>query len=378
MVKKVIIIIYKEMERFEYEKYGGTIFEKYFDVEVWDLSKIFLGDKLKVNESFPLQKKIESIKQFVMWLRNNNSKKTFLIFLSIPSARMTFYLQTIVSIMGFSYSMTYLQPCLARWNNGSTKEYWQKRKPDCINTVLNTLFPPRYNFMATTTCYQEFPSVWSIKHQNNILIHTLDYDVYLKIKDESNRIIQGKYILFIDENYVANKIWKILDVDPPFKNSEDYYGPVRQFFDRIERLYGYQIVIAGHPRVRYLDRKIYGNRSIIYDQTARLIRDAELILCHKSIALDYIILFQKKFLVFYLDEFMHFYQWESYYIPLFNYLKIHGLNISRPYNNEMIKDMVVLSQTKECKKYTQYYIKAKGTEEAPFFEIVSEYIRRLE
>lgn len=371
---KVIIVIHKELENFEYEKYGGDIFEKYFDVEVWSLSKFFLGESIKTKDIYENQEEVATLNEFTMRLKRYHRKKTFLFFLLPPSRRKTFYLEAVVFLMGFRYSMSYCQPVLAKYNGGTLKEELVKRKRDYCNVILNTLFSPTFNFIATTACYKEFPSVWSIKRQNNIMIHSLDYDVFLKIKDKHERLIKYKYILFVDESYVSHYDYQVLGVESPFKRQDDYYLPMRKFFDYIENMLGYRVVIAEHPRAHYNDRTIYGNREMIRGQTAALIRDAELILCHISIAIDYVILFQKKFIVLYLNEIMRFYEWEEFYIPLFSYLKIKGLNISRSYNKEIIENVIANGASACCRKYKQYYIKAKGTKETPFFEIAADYI----
>ncbi len=377
MKKKIIIIIYKELEKFEYEKYGGTIFGQYFDVEIWSLAKIFLNDNVKVQDSFVNQKKIKSLIEYIKCLRFYDTKRTFLFFLLLPGVRMTFYLEMAASLLGFKFSMAYPQPCLSKWNCESLKEHYEKNKTDFLNAFINVLFPPTFNFIATTACYKEFPSPWSIKRQKNILIHTLDYDNFIKKRDVSERLIKDKYILFIDENYIDHNLYQILDITPPFKKPDNYYIPLKCFFDRVEKLLGYKVVIAEHPRANYSDKKIFGEREMIQGETARLIKDAELVLCHRTMALDYIILFQKKFLVIYLNEIMQFYQWESYYIPLFNYLNIKGLNISRPYDDKMIIEAVSSGMSNACKKYKRNYIKSKDTPEKLFFEVVSEYILKL-
>lgn len=374
MKKKVIIVTYKEFENFEYEKYGVDILEKYFEIEVWSLSKFFLGEHIKTKDVYSGQKEVATIKEFIRFLGCYSPRETFLFFLFPPALRKVYYLEAIVSLMGFRYSMAYCQPVLTKYNNGTLKEDMAKRKKDYMNVVLNAFFPPTFNFVATAVSYKEFPSIWSVKRQNNIMIHTLDYDVFLKIKGEHGQLVKGPYILFLDESYVAHYDYQVLDVTPPFKRQDDYYVPMRKFFDYIEQIMGYRVVIAEHPRAHYCDRSIYGNREIIRGQTAILIRDAELVLCHISVAMDYIILFQKKFIVLYLDEIMQFYEWENYYIPLFHYLKIKGLNISKSYNYKIIENVIADGASKLCKKYRHYFIKANGTKESLFFEIVAEHI----
>ena len=374
MKNRIIIVMYKEFENFEYEKYGGDIFEKYFDVEVWSLSKYFLGTSIKTKDSYAKQKKVETLKEFVMTLNRYQRKKTFLFFILPPSMKKVYYLEAVVSLMGFRYSMSYCQPVLTKYNSGTLNEDLAKIKPDYCKIILNVLFPPTFNFVATMTNFKEFPSIWSIRRQNNIMIHSLDYDMFLKIKDKHERLIKDKYILFLDESYVAHYDYQVFGVGSPFKGQDDYYLPMRNLFDYVENMSGYRVVIAEHPRAHYSDRTIYGNREMIRGQTAELIRDAELVLCHISIAIDYVILFQKKFIVLYLDEIMRFYEWEEYYIPLFSYLKIRGLNISKSYNRESIKKVIADGASACCRRYRQYYIKAKGTKVAPFFEIAAEYI----
>lgn len=377
MSKKIIFVSYKEFENFEYEKYGGKIFEKNFKVEIWQLSKIFFGDSVVTKNVYPKQKKINTIKEFVVRMHRYNRKNTF-VFFHLPSGqRKDFYLEALVSIMGFKYSMSYCQPYLMKWNTGSLESYMKKRKIDYVNAALNALFPPTFNFVAAPASYKEFPSMWSIKKQNNIMLHTLDYDVYLKIKDENTRFIEDKYILFVDESYVEHYDYQASGIKPPFKRPDDYYAPMRKFFDYIEKLYGHRVVIAEHPRAHYQDNSIYGNREMIRGETARLVRDAEFVLCHISMALDFIILFHKKFLLLYMDEIKNFFEWETYYIPQIKYLHIDPLNVGHKYDSELLKKKLSSGYSEYCQKYANNFIKEKGTVDKPFFEIVAENILKV-
>lgn len=374
MKYKVIIVTFKELEKFEYKKFGGNILEKYFDIELWNLSKYFFEIDVKTEDVYPQQKKINTLREFARALKRYNHRRTFL-FLNFPFGhRKALYCGTIALLMGFKYSMVYCQPYLAKWNIGTFQEDFRKRKRDCLKVMLSTFFPPAYNFIAAPASYKEFPSLRSIKKQNNIMIHTLDYDSYLEIKDERTRLIKDKYILFVDESYVVHYDYQVFDMKPPFKEPDDYYEPIRQFFTFVEKLYGYRVVIAEHPRAHYVDNSIYGNREMIRGQTARLIRDAEMVLCHISTALDYVILFRKNFMVLYMNEIQLTSDWENYYIPLFHYLNIKGVNISKPYKEETVKEHIYSGAMSTCRKYKQNFIKAHGTPEEPFFETVAKCI----
>lgn len=380
MQGKVLFMTYITLADYDYEKYGKEIFERYFDFEVWDLHKIFFGERVpRDGDTCSTQniRNFNGIIEFINCLGKYSRKETFLFFLFPPQQKMTYYLEAIVSVMGFKFSMTFCQPYLAKWNIGRLRDDLSFHKKDYGNAVLNYCFPPAFNFIASPASFREFPSVSAIRRQNNIMIHTLDYDIYLDIKNEKERLIKDKYIVFVDENYVAHFDYNIFGVTPPFRKPDDYYAPVRKLLDMIEDLYGYRVIIAEHPRAHYCDSKMYGNREMIKGQTARLIKDAELVLCHTSTALDYIILFRKKYLLIYLDEIKKFYEWDAYYVPLFKYLKITGLNISRNYDYKQIKSATSSGASVACQKYKQRFIKQKGTKEEPFFEVVAENISKI-
>lgn len=374
---KVILAIYKKLEKFEYEKYGGLILEKYFEVEVWNLNHIFLGKKVSDPVSPYVNKNVKDIKSYRELIKQLNScsrNHVFIHFLLSPGLKQTYYCEAIVSLLGFRYSMSYCQPYLCPCNIGTLKEDFKLIEKDKMSAWLNRLFPPMFNFVATEANYREFPSVGSIKKQNNILIHTLDYDNYLNIRDERLRVIQDKYIVFVDECYVQHADYQIFGVKSPFQVPENYYGPLNRFFETVESLFGYRIVVAVHPRGDYPDSSVFGNRELIKGQTARLIRDAEFVLCHTSTALDYVILFKKKFLVFYMDEIRRFYEWKEFYAPLLKFLNISALNVSQDYDCEAIKHHISYGTSPQCKKYRQRFIKKKGTQEELFFEIAAEHI----
>lgn len=378
--KKIIIIIYRTLEEFEYEKYGGKIFEKYFDVEVWNIEAFFWDKKLSIPKQIYRSKNIKNIinyRDFIQNLNDCNRKKVFMSLLLPPGLRKTYYIQAIISCMGFRYSMSFCQPYLCTGNVGKLKDDFKLKNKDRMNELLNHLFPPMFNFVATTANYREFPSVRSIKKQNNILIHTLDYDNYLKIKTENKRIIQDKFIVFIDECYIGHSDYEKFNIKTPFHTPDKYYVPLNRFFEKVEHLFGYRIVIAEHPRGEYPDSSMFGNREMIQGQTARLIRDAELVLCHTSTAIDYVILFKKKYILFYMDEIKRFYEWKEFYSPLLKYLDINALNVSKNYTNEEIEEIISDGSSLACEKYKNRFIKKRGTKEELFFEIEAEYILKF-
>ena len=167
---------------------------------------------------------------------------------------------------------------------------------------MDRMFPPEYNFVATKVNYLDFSSKDRIKKDNNVLIHTLDYDIYLKDK-EKPRIIEEKYMVFVDEYYPFHGDFDLLRIVNPIKKAEKYYERLNKLFTLLENIYGCEIVIAEHPRADYSNKKelLYG-RKHYKNITNRLIKDASLVVTHASTAQDYIVLNKKEFLIIYLHR----------------------------------------------------------------------------
>ena len=131
MLGKIILAIYKKLEKFEYEKYGGSILEKYFEVEVWNLHHIFLDKEVPVPKDSYENKNvrdIEDFRDFIKKLKFCRRKNVFIVFLLPPGMRKTYYCEAIVSLLGFPYSMSFCQPYLCTWNIGKLKDDFKQVK----------------------------------------------------------------------------------------------------------------------------------------------------------------------------------------------------------------------------------------------------------
>ncbi|MDM8177219.1 hypothetical protein QT327_23190 [Olivibacter sp. 47] len=83
------------------------------------------------------------------------------------------------------------------------------------------------------------------------------------------------------------------------------------FFDNIERLYNKPIIIASHPKANYNNE--YGNRIVIKEATARLVKDSDLVITHGSLSISYALLAQKPLLYVYFEEMLKTETLRGYY-----------------------------------------------------------------
>jgi hypothetical protein len=125
-------------------------------------------------------------------------------------------------------------------------------------------------------------------------INSADYEIYKSIKNDASRIIEDKYMVFLDISYSSHPETISLS-----KNSlsiaKDYQKSMRKFFDWLEQKFQIPVVIAAHPSSTYENLE-FGNRRIIKNQTARLVKDADYVLTHLSTTTVLAILFDKPIL----------------------------------------------------------------------------------
>jgi hypothetical protein len=132
-------------------------------------------------------------------------------------------------------------------------------------------------------------------------VKTLDYfdiEIYNKVKTQ-DRILSYKYIVFLDI-MLANH--------PDFqrfgrgKIIEDkiYFKKMNLFFEKIEKLTGFPVVIASHPKANYTDE--YKGRICLKNVTAELVINSELVLTHGSLSISYALLSKIPLLYIYFDE----------------------------------------------------------------------------
>lgn len=127
-----------------------------------------------------------------------------------------------------------------------------------------------------------------------------DVETYLEVKDLP-RLFDQKYIVFLDIMLPSHPDVQRLKVKTIAESI--YYLKLRKFFDKLEAETGYKVVIAAHPKSKYINNE-FGNRDCLIGKTAHLVKDAEFIVCHESISVNFAILFNKPLLYIYTSEFV--------------------------------------------------------------------------
>jgi hypothetical protein len=203
--------------------------------------------------------------------------------------------------------------------------------------------------------------------------HAFDYDLFLDERDKKHQ--NSNEIVFLDEyipfhsDHVYNNV--------PFPESANlYYPKLKRFFDDVEKQLGKPVVIAAHPRSDYKNKPcLFGNRRVVYGKTTELVHNSEFVISHCSTSLNFAVLFLKPIL-FITDTELD----KSYMNPTIR--SMANSFGKKPINIDQLSKNI--NWNKELKinksKYRQYkmkYIKAEGTPDIPFWQIVANRIKQL-
>lgn len=123
-------------------------------------------------------------------------------------------------------------------------------------------------------------------------INSTDYTICQRIESRNNRVIANEYILFLDEYLPLHPDFAI--IGQPVIDAEEYYRTINSFFRQLETRYGMSVVIAAHPKaVAYKKRDFFDGRTVLFGQTAALVRDCNFVLAHGSTSIGFAVIFNK-------------------------------------------------------------------------------------
>lgn len=315
-MNRFIFLIESPFSRRDYERFGiETIQAQGFDVLVLDFCSLLATHPINPSfDSAPIAAdklvKIRTLWQMFESIRSLKQDRDFVI--NVVGCRLnSLPLFFLLSRFSIKYSMFFVGSVLGSYvpPKNAAPTFWNRCK-----RALSALWKPRWlaqylvdrvpcNYLGINPAEYLFfdaeigrdlmyplirPST------KKIPIHSLDYDIYLSIKNQDMRVEYGSYAVFLDEflcfhpDYVFQGIKIVFD-------PEEYYDSLDRFFSYIEAKLNLKVVIAAHPRSDYEVRKPnwYKGRKVIKNKTALLVKDADLVLAHCSTSTKFAALFRK-------------------------------------------------------------------------------------
>jgi hypothetical protein len=136
-------------------------------------------------------------------------------------------------------------------------------------------------------------------------INLCDYDDYVRMRSARERLVEGRYAVFLDSNHAYVSDLAISGL--PAVTPDTYFKSLNRFFTLVETQYGIRVVIAAHPTASYGTVTFQGRESYRL-RTPVLVRDAEFVITHHSTALSYAILNAKPVIFIYTNEMLSLYK----------------------------------------------------------------------
>jgi hypothetical protein len=223
---------------------------------------------------------------------------------------------------------------------------------------------------------KSYDAAVSAGHGSRIVrAHNFDYDLYLRLRDAgAPRAPNARpFAVFLDQDLCYHPEFVFANLDP-YVTPERYFPTIRRGLEALGTAVGVDLMIAAHPRASYAQRGVASFEPIpaLSNQTAELIRDCSVVVCHASTALQFAILFERPLIFATTNElaasFLGPYV-ETFAASLGKTVVNFDLDLERvDWRNEL-----QLNSAKYA-EYRNEYIKMDGTEDRPLWEIVIGHI----
>lgn len=385
MILKVVYLIETPFNKRDFERFGIQILiDEGFEVEVWELSHIVYPDWHK-NVAVPdlidfKRHRLFLSKKDVITAVSALTGECFVICLTSYNLTLCF-LYRILSKREIKYAIFISNSLhiVQKWTFG----YLIKRlRATNFSHLINRVFcfiPIKWLGIKSAALMlrggekSKKGSYLTDEKTEALLLHALDYDVYLKEKKICSNISEA-FGVFLDEDVPFHQDYYLIGRQP-YATAEEYYPLMCKFFDLIERKCGKKIIIAAHPRSHYEKREdVYGGRAVLRGQTARLVKESAFVITHYSTSLNFAVLFEKP-LIFVTTDQINNCTMGSLVETIADYFGKKPINLNNISNvNLEIENELIMN----CEKYVQYkreYIKNNGTPDIPFWQVVANTIR---
>ena len=376
-MKKILILLQSPFLKKDYERFGIDILKKNFDIKILDFSswlrssvyhnfkdKIFHCEEYNIikNRDIFLNISLDSDPLLIFdfldrrpetaWIRNKlkNKKNTFVHF------------------------NINLIPVNTRFIKKVTKFLYMIKNPKSlflfiIDFIEFKFYKYKYLFIPDIIVTGGLVANKQKNIRKKINAHSLDYGIYLKIKDKPIDK-SAKYAVFIDQALTSHPDVIIKNIKPSV-TEKSYFLQLNNFFKILKKETNLDIKFATHPMSQEKKLPLL-LKNIIFDKgnTAELIKNSSLVLGHNSTALSFAVLFKKPIINLTSQELKK--SWLGPDIEM--YCKSIGgkmINMDENINKQInLEELLKIDEVK-YKEFKDNYLKVPQSPDIPLWEIVS-------
>ena len=270
-----------------------------FDVELWSLRFLrTLWNNFPDEINWDIYRKVNTYADFEILLSGKDTSKTIII-TSVADNYLNRHIYSYLHKKHFLYLFVDPYGSFMGKNTFTIKDriklafssnILKKIVPELKKLYNNKVFKPLHHIDIDK-------HVLASVEPREFAINSNDYEAYLSLENDQERLVAGRYILFID-------VFFPLHPDMPYyygirnADSKPYLTSLNHFFTMIEKKYQMPVVIALHPKSLYTDADFEGRHTYKY-KTHSLIKYADMVLSHGSTSTTLAVVYNKPTLFFY-------------------------------------------------------------------------------
>ncbi|MDY0142878.1 MAG: hypothetical protein RBR97_13390 [Bacteroidales bacterium] len=296
---KKIIFIHKNplIPRLKNNFHIHTLINYGYNVEYWDIGHIIGNenrfDEELIEEYYKQIKSFDELQQELIKLKKNET----LIFVQFAE---TWYNRRVFKLLtesGIHLSCLNIYPMMFSPFTLKASDRNILLNPQVYIYVLKNFRNIIYSLYIKIRKTNRFNSYFTsanipIRTHN---INNPDFEAYKGLSNNIDSAYTDKpYILFLDIFYPLHPELKKL-VPNCSLIAKEYQTKLNNLFDKLEKKYGMEVIIAAHPSSSY-DLDTFNGRNIIKNKTAVLVKYANYVIAHNSKSNMYAILFNKPIL----------------------------------------------------------------------------------
>lgn len=211
-----------------------------------------------------------------------------------------------------------------------------------------------------------------IVRSNSKKIVELNYIDYEYNRDKVSTFKnEKKYFVFLDVYLHKHPDYNFLKIGNLNNfSAEKYLKNLNNFFDKIEKRFNVEVIIAAHPKSHYNENE-FENRKIIKNDTVSLVKNADAVISHHSTSISYAVL-NKKPIIFIYDNAI-----KNNFKNIYIYIKTFAEYLHMPFLNIDLEEIEIIPNVCELKydNYKYNFLTTKKSEQFTNKQIIEGFIK---
>lgn len=397
MKKRKLIIIHPfGLKEHDEKKFEFDFLSKHFDLEIHDVTKLNVSKNSLILKNYKPFKSAISFNNRKSWkeymlsqiLKSETNNKPIVVFLAIFYS--FFFLEA--SLMFKKHNMltmrfkSYTLPMLNSIKKNMLIIVFEK--------VIKFIREPKFFFITTlpSFVYSNIikklsldTSVLYVSGEKKINLYKKEYPSNTKIVKfnswdyslalRNTKIFENKkkFAVYLDDGSPGNVGDMQINTFSPPETEKIYYPLINDFFDKLEKIFDLEIIIASHPK-SYRDSELFNNRKTVLNNTKNLVKESEFVITKYSSAYSFALFYEKPILFFYTNELFKFKKWVELINTMAATLGTKTININNKYSENYIKSMLKVDKDLYKKCVNDYLV---SVENKSNYQIIRDTIEKF-